>query len=74
MTDGKIGLFDTKARFTAKIAKPKAEALSRYIRDNKNKEGFLEELQFLRTVNGCTMTMRNMSLMRRIFLTGNHLI
>ena len=38
MMNGRIGLFDTKAGFTAKIAKPKAEALSRYIRDNKPKK------------------------------------
>ena len=35
MNDGRIGLFDTKAGFTARIAKPKAEALSKYIQDNK---------------------------------------
>ena len=40
MNDGRIGLYDTKAGFTAKIAKPKAEALSRYIRDNKPKKVF----------------------------------
>ena len=40
MNDRKIGLFDTKAGFTAKIAKPKAEALSRYIKDNKSKKIF----------------------------------
>lgn len=40
MMDGRIGLFDTKAGFTAKIAKPKAETLSRYIRDNKPKKVF----------------------------------
>lgn len=40
MKDGRIGLYDTKAGFTAKIAKPKAEALSRYIKDNKSKKVF----------------------------------
>ena len=40
MNDGRIGLYDTKAGFTAKIAKPKAEALSRYIKDNKPKKVF----------------------------------
>lgn len=40
MNDGRIGLFDPKAGFTAKIAKPKAEALSKYLRDNKNKNLF----------------------------------
>lgn len=40
MYDGRIGLFDPKAGFTAKIAKPKAEALSKYIRDNKSKNLF----------------------------------
>ena len=38
MFDGHIGLFDTKAGFTAepKNTKHKAEALSKYIRDNKS--------------------------------------
>ena len=40
MNDRRLGLFDTKAGFTAKIAKPKAEALSRYIKDNKSKKIF----------------------------------
>ena len=40
MNDGTIGLFDPKAGFTAKIATPKAEALSKYIRDNKSKKIF----------------------------------
>ncbi len=40
MTDRRIGLFDTKAGFTAKITKPKAEALSGYLRDNKSKKVF----------------------------------
>ena len=40
MDDGRIGLFDTKAGFTAKIAKPKAEILAKYIRDNKSKKVF----------------------------------
>ncbi len=40
MMDRRIGLFDTKAGFTAKIAKPKSEALSRYLRDNKSKKVF----------------------------------
>ncbi len=40
MNNGKIGLYDTKAGFTAKIAKPKAEALSKYIKDNKSKKVF----------------------------------
>ncbi len=40
MNDDRIGLYDTKAGFTAKIAKPKAEALARYIRDNKPKKVF----------------------------------
>ena len=35
MYDGRIGLFDTKAGFTAKIAKPKADALAKYIHTNK---------------------------------------
>ena len=35
MNDGRIGLFDTKEGITAKIAKPKAEALAKYIKDNK---------------------------------------
>ena len=40
MNDGRIGLFDPKKGFTAKIAKPKAEALSKYLRDNKYKKIF----------------------------------
>ena len=40
MHDGRIGLFDTKAGFTARIAKVKAEALSRYVMDNKSKRVF----------------------------------
>ena len=40
MNDGRIGLFDTKAGFTAKIARPKAEALSKYVRDDKSKKVF----------------------------------
>ncbi len=37
MNDGRIGLFDTKEGITAKIAKPKAEALAKYIKDNQKK-------------------------------------
>lgn len=40
MHDGRTGLFDPKDGFTAKIAKPKAEALSRYIKDNQSKRVF----------------------------------
>ena len=40
MMDGRIGLFDTKGGFTATIAKPKAEALARYIKHNKSKKIF----------------------------------
>ena len=40
LNDGRIGLFDTKAGFTAKIAKSKAEALSKYIKINKHKNLF----------------------------------
>ena len=40
MTDGRIGLFDTKAGFTAKMAKAKAEALSKYIKNNRDKKLF----------------------------------
>ncbi|MBI1663955.1 MAG: DEAD/DEAH box helicase family protein [Nitrosopumilus sp.] len=40
MNDGRIGLFDPKAGFTAKIAKPKAEALSKYLRNNNSKNLF----------------------------------
>ncbi len=40
MNDGRIGLYDTKAGFTAKIVKPKAEALSKYIKDSKSKKVF----------------------------------
>ena len=42
MNDGKIGLFDPKKGFTITDpkTKPKAEALSRYIRDNKSKKVF----------------------------------
>ncbi len=36
MNDGGIGLFDPKKGFTAKIAKPKAEALSTYLRLGHN--------------------------------------
>ena len=40
MNDGRIGLFDTKAGITAQIAKPKADALAKYISDNKAKNLF----------------------------------
>lgn len=36
MNDGRIGLFDTKGVYTARIAKPKAEALAKYLKQNKN--------------------------------------
>ena len=36
--DGRIGLFDTKGGMTAKDAGPKAEALQKYIKKNKNKK------------------------------------
>lgn len=39
MKDGRIGLFDTKSGFTAELAKERAEALARYIKEqNKKKE------------------------------------
>jgi hypothetical protein len=40
MKDGRIGLFDTKKGITEHIAKPKADALARYIKDNKKKNLF----------------------------------
>jgi type III restriction enzyme len=40
MKDGRIGLFDTKSGITTKVAKPKAEALAKYIKDNKKKNLF----------------------------------
>lgn len=40
MKDGRIGLFDTKSGITAKVAKPKAEALAKYIESNKEKNLF----------------------------------
>jgi type III restriction enzyme len=40
MKNGKIGLFDTKSGITTKVAKPKAEALAKYIKNNKNKNLF----------------------------------
>ena len=40
MEDGKIGLFDTKSGITTKVAKPKAEALAKYIKTNKKKNLF----------------------------------
>ncbi|MEN8615397.1 hypothetical protein ABFB09_09040 [Dehalogenimonas sp. THU2] len=37
MKDGRLGLFDTKSGFTAQIAKEKAEALARYVKEqNQN--------------------------------------
>ena len=39
MKDGRIGLFDTKSGFTAELAKERAEALARYIKEqNKKRE------------------------------------
>lgn len=39
MEDGRIGLFDTKGGFTAELAKERAEALARYIKEqNKKRE------------------------------------
>lgn len=35
--DGRIGLFDTKSGITAKVAKEKAEALAKYIKDQNKK-------------------------------------
>lgn len=40
MNDGRIGLFDTKDGITAEIAKPKAEALSKYIKNDDTKKLF----------------------------------
>ena len=40
MKDGRIGLFDTKGGITAKVAKPKAEALANYIKNNKKMKLF----------------------------------
>lgn len=40
MNDGRLGLFDTKEGITAKIAKPKADALSQYLKNNKKKNLF----------------------------------
>lgn len=40
MKDGRIGLFDTKSGITTKIARPKAEALAKYIKNNKKKNIF----------------------------------
>ncbi len=40
MKDGGIGLFDTKSGITSKVAKPKAEALAKYIKVNKKKSLF----------------------------------
>ncbi len=40
MEDGRIGLFDPKAGFTAEMAKPKAEALSKYIKSHKSQRLF----------------------------------
>ncbi len=40
MKDGRIGLFDTKGGLTAMVAKPKAEALAKYIKQNKHKNLF----------------------------------
>ncbi|MHA1215613.1 MAG: DEAD/DEAH box helicase [Candidatus Hodarchaeales archaeon] len=37
MKDGRIGLFDTKSGFTAQLAKEKAEALARYIKEQNKK-------------------------------------
>ena len=48
MNDGRTGLFDTKAGFTAKIAKPKAEALAKYIRDNRSQKIFGGIVVFVR--------------------------
>ena len=39
MKDGRVGLFDTKSGFTAELAKERAEALARYIKEqNKKRE------------------------------------
>ncbi|MBU4246373.1 MAG: hypothetical protein KKE71_04980, partial [Nanoarchaeota archaeon] len=35
--DGRIGIFDTKSGITAKVAKEKAEALSKYIKTQNQK-------------------------------------
>jgi len=40
MKDGRIGLFDTKSGITAKVAKPKAEALAKYVKNDKKKNLF----------------------------------
>jgi len=40
MKDDRIGLFDTKSGITAKVAKPKAEALTKYIKNNSKKNLF----------------------------------
>lgn len=40
LTDGRIGLFDTKAGLTKDVSAPKVEGLYKYIQDNKNKNIF----------------------------------
>lgn len=35
--DGRVGLFDTKSGFTAELAKERAEALARYIKEQNKK-------------------------------------
>jgi len=37
MKDGRVGLFDTKSGFTAELAKERAEALARYIKQQNKK-------------------------------------
>ena len=39
MEDGRVGLFDTKSGFTAELAKERAEALARYIKEQNKKKG-----------------------------------
>lgn len=38
MKDGRIGLFDTKKGFTAELARERAEALARYIKEQNKKQ------------------------------------
>lgn len=40
MKDGRVGLFDTKSGITARVAKPKAEALAKYIKNDKKQNLF----------------------------------
>ncbi len=72
MENGKVGLFDTKEGFTAKEAKYKAEALTRYIKNSKSLFGgvvILDNNEWMyNDQDECNYNSRNLSDWRPVIL------